>query len=426
MKTVRSLILAFLVMSATAFGQWTVQTTPTTNNLFEVHFVDTLVGWVVGQYGTMLRTSDGGETWMDVSSNFYSNYGNRVVFLDTPYTAKGWIAADGGLIMRTTNSGWSWSYESISSGSTNFYDMSIVRRDTSYQLYAVGGYRSYGSVVASSGNGTWSAQLQVYTGILCGITFVNRDTGFVVGNGGNMYKTTNGGSSWLTASSGTDTNLCSIKFFNDSVGVVVGDKGMIRKTTDGGSTWKTIQSGGDKVMLSVIVLGDSVAYAVGSNTTILVTADQGNTWTQEEVAGPTDRGMSGIFFVNGQDGWAVGSGGLILHTTHGFGKTGSKVQLNTAVHGSESTVPSVFSLDPVFPNPFNPETTINFTLAKRDHAELKVFDVLGKEVGTLVDGELNAGTHTAIFDGTRLASGVYFLRLTSGSSVQTVKAVLQK
>ncbi|MCX8056580.1 MAG: T9SS type A sorting domain-containing protein, partial [Ignavibacteria bacterium] len=79
-----------------------------------------------------------------------------------------------------------------------------------------------------------------------------------------------------------------------------------------------------------------------------------------------------------------------------------------------------------YPNPFNPSTKIEFTIKTKSYTELKVFDVLGREIQTLVAQELDAGKHSFEFDGTNLPSGIYFYRLSSGEFVQTKKMILQK
>jgi len=85
-----------------------------------------------------------------------------------------------------------------------------------------------------------------------------------------------------------------------------------------------------------------------------------------------------------------------------------------------------FELFQNYPNPFNPSTTIRFSLPQRSYVMLKVFDVLGREVATLVDEELNQGEHSVVFDAKGLPSGVYFYRLQSGKFVQQRKMVLVK
>jgi len=92
-----------------------------------------------------------------------------------------------------------------------------------------------------------------------------------------------------------------------------------------------------------------------------------------------------------------------------------------------SGVPKVFSLSQNYPNPFNPSTTIEFTLSEDGITTLKVFDILGREVSTLVKDELKAGmVHQATFDASRFSSGVYFYRLENGKQTQVKKLLLMK
>jgi len=87
-------------------------------------------------------------------------------------------------------------------------------------------------------------------------------------------------------------------------------------------------------------------------------------------------------------------------------------------------VPADFHLAQNYPNPFNPTTTIAFDLDRPDMVTLKVYNILGREVGTLVNSRLEAGTYKVVFDGADLASGVYFYRLTSATQMLTRKMVM--
>jgi hypothetical protein len=88
--------------------------------------------------------------------------------------------------------------------------------------------------------------------------------------------------------------------------------------------------------------------------------------------------------------------------------------------------PSVFTLSQNYPNPFNPTTTIRFTLSTPGIVTLKVYDMLGTEVHMLVSAFLQAGEHSVRWDARNLASGVYFCRLTAGTSTQSRKLLLQR
>jgi len=89
-------------------------------------------------------------------------------------------------------------------------------------------------------------------------------------------------------------------------------------------------------------------------------------------------------------------------------------------------VPTVLTLRQNYPNPFNPSTTIRFTLPSSQHVTLKVYNLLGEEVATLVDEMIDAGESSVQFDGARLSSGVYLYKLQSGTSTQTRRMMLVK
>jgi hypothetical protein len=89
-------------------------------------------------------------------------------------------------------------------------------------------------------------------------------------------------------------------------------------------------------------------------------------------------------------------------------------------------VPGRFELHQNYPNPFNPTTEIQFTIVDRQWTIVKVYDILGSEVATLVNEVKDSGTYSVKFDGSGLASGVYIYRLTAGSFVQTRKLLIVK
>lgn len=98
----------------------------------------------------------------------------------------------------------------------------------------------------------------------------------------------------------------------------------------------------------------------------------------------------------------------------------------TSVSDGRSEVPASFNLAQNYPNPFNPATRIDYSIAKRGHVSLKIYDVLGNEVATLVDRELERGSYSAVWNATNSPSGVYFYRLTSGSFSTTKKLLLMR
>ena len=100
--------------------------------------------------------------------------------------------------------------------------------------------------------------------------------------------------------------------------------------------------------------------------------------------------------------------------------------VTTSVEQLASGVPDGYALSQNYPNPFNPSTEIVFALPKAGFTTVKVFDMLGKEVATLVEENLGVGTFKTMLDGSRLSSGTYVYSLTSGGTRISKKMMLLK
>ncbi|MBI2428156.1 MAG: T9SS type A sorting domain-containing protein [Ignavibacteriales bacterium] len=97
-----------------------------------------------------------------------------------------------------------------------------------------------------------------------------------------------------------------------------------------------------------------------------------------------------------------------------------------SVEEGEHRLPSFFSLSQNYPNPFNPSTTIEYQLPRHSFVSLKIYDLLGREVASLVNEEMNAGVHKATWNGANFSSGMYFARMTAGQFASTKKLLLLK
>jgi hypothetical protein len=151
------------------------------------------------------------------------------------------------------------------------------------------------------------------------------------------------------------------------------------------------------------------------------TNDGGVTWVNQYTL-PLSF-LTDIYFVDHINGWAVGGNGTILHTTNG-GVTFIEEEENNLAQ------PKQFLLQQNYPNPFNPSTVISYQLPAAGEVTLKVYDVLGREVVTLVNEYKNVGNYEVEFKSTvgsrQLANGVYFYRLQVGDYVETKKMILLK
>ena len=114
-----------------------------------------------------------------------------------------------------------------------------------------------------------------------------------------------------------------------------------------------------------------------------------------------------------EDGWYVDDIGLLIYT------------IPTSLQDDAETV-TQFELEQNYPNPFNPATNIKYAVSSRQFVSLKVYDVLGNEVATLVNKQMPAGAYEVVFDASNLSSGIYLYRLAAGSSIQTKKLILLK
>ncbi|MCX6122059.1 MAG: T9SS type A sorting domain-containing protein [Ignavibacteriales bacterium] len=92
----------------------------------------------------------------------------------------------------------------------------------------------------------------------------------------------------------------------------------------------------------------------------------------------------------------------------------------------KSLIPLVSKLDQNYPHPFNPETSMNYELSLYCHVELKIYDLLGRDVATLVDREQNAGRYAVKFNRSNLSSGIYFYRMKAGNFHRTQRMILMK
>jgi hypothetical protein len=92
----------------------------------------------------------------------------------------------------------------------------------------------------------------------------------------------------------------------------------------------------------------------------------------------------------------------------------------------EEGLPSEFKLEQNYPNPFNPATIIKFSVREREHVVIKIYDITGSEVATLLNQQMDAGNYSLTFDASSLASGVYIYRMNAGSFVSTKKMMFLK
>jgi len=409
MKLISKKYFLFIILSfsltTVVFPQasgWYNQPSGSNSFLNDIYFFDEFNGILVGSNGTILHTIDGGNTWNQINSST-EQYLYAISFINGNI---GWIVGTEGTILKTTNSGLSWTVQN-SPTSERLESIWIIDENN---VWIVG---FNGTILRTSTGGTyWELSDRTYPDSFRKVQFTSADTGWIGAYIG-LYQTTNSGLSWTEINNYTVVDLF---FWNQQIGWLsrredTGDT-RILKTIDGGLSWESQAYGA--TYHKIFFRNELKGWIVGYGGEIKQTINGGENWVLQE--SNTTRRLLSVFFVTDNIGWTVGEYGTILKTI-----TGGITDVN-----NESTidVPTVFSLSQNFPNPFNPTTKIKYAISKRQYATLKVFDVLGNEVASLVNEEKPAGSYEVKFSATDLPSGVYLYRLQAGSLVETKKMIL--
>lgn len=277
----------------------------------------------------------------------------------------------------------------------------------------------------TDGGANWFSQTSGTYYRLNDIFYLDDNNGWIVGVGSLILRTSDGGTTWNPQPNNANQHLRGVSFSDINNGFVVGDAGRILNTTNGGTSWSLQASGTYDDLFSVFCIDANNAVVVGGETfssKILTTSNGGSNWSSQSSL--SLRPLSDVYFTDFLNGTAVGEYGTILRTTDG----GVTYILQT----SQSEFPDNFLLSQNYPNPFNPSTKIRYEIPERSFVSIKVYDLLGNEIATLVNEEKPAGTYEVEFNFVRTSrvlsqpSGIYFYQLKAGNFVETKKMVLLK
>jgi len=123
---------------------------------------------------------------------------------------------------------------------------------------------------------------------------------------------------------------------------------------------------------------------------------------------------------------AAGNNPYYCEPHQGMGMTGTIIVQNPVGVSDDELIAEKFELKQNYPNPFNPSTNIEFRISDRSFVSLKVFNILGDEVASLINEEKAAGIYSVTFNASNLSSGMYLYKIQSGSFVETKKMILMK
>jgi photosystem II stability/assembly factor-like uncharacterized protein len=241
-----------------------------TTTLYDLDFIDENTGWIVGTGGMIVKTTNGGQTWLYNNSN--TSTSTQIYGVDFVNSTTGWAVAQNGIIRKTTD-----------------------------------------------GGTTWNSQTSGQTVALFDISFVNDQLGLIVGASGKILRTTNGGTNWVNITSGTTETLRELQFVDNLNAWTVGTSGTIRLTTDGGLTWsaQTPPDGVTSYLRAVCFIDNQNGWIVGDGLTILKTTNGGVNWVQRYAPPGVENILRGVSFINPLIGWVVDYSGVIIKTTDG-------------------------------------------------------------------------------------------------------------
>ena len=354
-----------------------------------VFFKDSLNGFAPVAPSGIYKTTDGGITWDILNIPDLNNNIVKIIAVGDEHLMGVGL---GGTIIKSVDAGKTWEVKNVGSAD----DLASICFTTNGKLFTWSTQRNIYKSVDDGLN--WSVySLDTLHFSLTGISFSDENIGFGVGYYETSIKTTDRGETWFSIPPIIPgRSMFAIKFVSDSIGYVIGGE-QIAKTSDGGNNWVIKYNSGTSQLNDITTWGKNIAWVVGSDK-IVKTIDSGENWS-EQIFSPYNY----LAYVECVDSLVcfASSGSVLYKTTNGG--------VITSV--DDNKVPNLFTLYQNYPNPFNPTTNIKFRIAKLGFVSLKVYDVLGRKVATLVNEEKPAGSYEVKFDGSDLSSGIYFYKL---------------
>ncbi len=288
---------------------WVRVPCPITDPLHNGYFLDNQYGWIV-TYGTgrVLRTEDGGTSW-SLAATLEPQFYEDLYFL-TP--EEGWLCGEGGVLLHTTDGGRSWDSRRVGSEQTAHYGIDFGGSDRAFLVGMDMGRRRASFFESRDRGQTWHARSDSLDArMLEPIQFLNAGRGFIAGNRA-VLRTNDGGASWQECDVGVQGTIRGLHMLDERTGWVVGHNGLVLRTSDGGQTWIEAPSFTTNRLRGVRFLDAMEGYIVGDRDqqpgSLWRTRDGGASWQ----AVPSVRPNLHRLLISPKALWAVGDSGTIL------------------------------------------------------------------------------------------------------------------
>lgn len=288
--------------------RWRQQSSGVLAKLNAVHFIDRQHGWAAGSNGVLLATEDGGEKWRRVA---LSEYERQEPVLDVWRfdTERGVLLGEYDLYDRRPE---------IEPGKRIF----LLRSEDRGQNWKQGELgrppikpRTSQSA-GSKANSEKTDPPEIYPDpLLLRMFFVNKQTGWAVGELGAIQATKDGGVSWQMQFASALRIFYDVSAVDEKQAWIVGAGGLVLRTTDGGQNWQEQRAEARQTLRAVHFTDANRGWAAGSDGLILTTVNGGLRWQKQDSG--VEQTLNDIFFVNAREGWAAGERGTLLRTTDG-------------------------------------------------------------------------------------------------------------
>jgi len=406
------LLLRFVLCSEVSIAQWYQINLPVSGSIYKMQFINHNTGWATIRQSTYLyslvKSTNSGLNWFVIYSDS-AKVGTIQFINDTIGYALGYANSD--LLLKTTNGGYNWSIMQSSSSYvySGFY---MINADTGWvnafyfpsqvTLRTTNGFQTLEQI--STGGGGTPATLyffkEKYNGEYCG---------YVLG-AGILSKTTNSGFSWQPFLFSGFGNVNSFSFLNKDTGWIVYLPSVVQNsqilyTSNAGQDWVQqfiTNTQGDFGNIQAINSNKIWCGEVYNNNKILVTTNSGLIWGYQ--SSPISYN-TGIYFYDTLLGFAWSN--LVVRTTNGGGPI-------TQISEIKEQIANKYQLYQNYPNPFNSSTIFQFEILKSSIVNMRLYDVLGREVLKIIDSkEYNSGVYKVLinFDNFNLSSGIYYYKL---------------
>ncbi len=309
-------VLTIMGLQALNAQTWTKIDAGTTSTLNDVFFYQ-CTGWIIGDYGIVLKSTDNGNTWADILQGGYYGGADAIYFTDA--TTGFMVVETGGFInpkgeiFKTTDGGANWA--SVYVSTTGFYrDITFLDANTGW---AVG---DAGAIVKTTDGGTtWTMQTSGITQRIRNISIIDANTAFIstdyTTQHSGILKTTDGGSTWVDATPGNQYDTYGMYFVDANNGWATALNGNVFNTTDGGANWSITTLNGGSSIYSIHFANTQFGMGTGYQGHIAYTTDGGSTWTENTTEATST--MEGAFCINEHAAIVVGLDGTIIRYSDG-------------------------------------------------------------------------------------------------------------